>query len=152
MSEFFILFHAQETEAEKTIEKLRIENTSMKMKLSDLETLFKSSNNDKDKRLIAYLEEIRQLKALEHSGTGELTKSRQTLAALPTLREQLRAFARHCQDLEGELEKMEEIPKEVVTVSRHNSEVSFFLDRFFCCIALFCRNLLRERKWGKQRV
>lgn len=112
----------EETEAEKTIEKLRIENTSMKMKLSDLETLFKSSNNDKDKRLIAYLEEIRQLKALEHGGTGELTKSRQTLAALPTLREQLRAFARHCQDLEGELEKMEEIPKEVVTVSRHNSE------------------------------
>ena len=84
------------------------------MKLSDLESLFKSSNNEKDRQLLLYQDEIQQLqdRTRESIGSGE------AMPRLPALREQLRVFMSQCQDFETQLDKVEVTPaaKEETTI------------------------------------
>lgn len=90
----------------QTVDKLEAENKSMKMKLYDLEALYKSSNNEKDRQLIAYQEEIRALR--QGQGSQDFRSTRKEMSATPGLREQLRALVAQCQMLEGQLGKAEE--------------------------------------------
>ncbi|KAK7484941.1 hypothetical protein BaRGS_00023861 [Batillaria attramentaria] len=108
----------EETETEQTlrqtVDKLEAENKSMKMKLFDLEALFKSSNNEKDRQLISYQEEVRALR----QGSSSTPVSGKALSGLPTLREQLRSLVAQCQTLEGQLEKAEESQPRHVELTR----------------------------------
>lgn len=76
------------------------------MKLSDLETLFKSSNNEKDRQLVQYQDEIQQLqeKLNQNIGSGKV------MTGLPALKKQLLAFMSQCQDFEMQLDKVQETP------------------------------------------
>lgn len=91
---------------QQTIETLKVEKKSMKMKLSDLESLFKSSNNEKDRQLAQYQEEIQQL---QEKLRGENLQSGKVLSGLPALKEQLRALMSQCQDFEMHLDKVQEV-------------------------------------------
>ena len=77
----------------------------MKMKLSDLETLFKSSNNEKDRQLVQLQDEVQHLQqqAVKGSSVGGMAP------ALPMIKEQLRAFMSQCQLLEKQLDNLPEV-------------------------------------------
>ncbi|KAK7109323.1 centrosomal protein of 55 kDa-like isoform X2 [Littorina saxatilis] len=83
------------TEDPDLVERLEAENKSMKMKLSDLEALFKASNNDKDRQLAEFKDQLEQHRAGTGSGSGQ--------TGLHGLKEHLHTFMSHCQHLEAQL-------------------------------------------------
>ncbi|XP_076461088.1 uncharacterized protein LOC143293759 [Babylonia areolata] len=89
---------------QQTVDKLQTENKSMKMKLSDLENLYRSSNNEKDRQLMQLKEEVEQLQ----QRSGEKTEPLKVGTGLPALKEQLRAFMARCEDFGSVLDQMQE--------------------------------------------
>ena len=75
----------------------------MKMKLSDLETLFKSSNNEKDRQLVQFHNEIQQLQ--QQAGNKPQTVESTGLSAF---KEQLKTFMSMCQKFETQLDTVQE--------------------------------------------
>lgn len=101
-----------ETELQQTIEKLEAENKSMRMKLSDLEDLFKSSNNEKDQQIVEFRAQIQQLQQTAGSTSPGATTPgtpEKRSADAQGLKEMLRSFMSQCQNFEAQLETVSQV-------------------------------------------
>lgn len=126
------------TEKQLALEKLEAENQSMKKKLLDLETLFRSSNNDKDQQLLEYHNEIERLRGAESTGSSktqtdndhERSGIKVSPVNLPALKEQLLAFIGQCQEFASNIDQAAAAPQEEssnvakATATRQAVEVS----------------------------
>ncbi|KAL8563706.1 hypothetical protein ACOMHN_050534 [Nucella lapillus] len=139
----------EDTEPQKslqqTADQLEAENRSMKRKLSDLEGLFKSSNNEKDRQLVHYQEEIQRLS----KQNGEAPTSDRTTTTVSALKEQLKALMAQCATFESHLEKVRETESEpgkkeaaveLVPVSKRAAEPKDAID------GVDVRQLLEEKQ------
>lgn len=93
-----------EKSLQQSVNQLETENQSMKRKLSDLEDLFKSSNNEKDRQLIQCHEEIQRLTKQK----GETITVQKTEIELSALKDHLKALMTECANFESHLENVQD--------------------------------------------